>query len=106
EPPSTNNFQFTMKVTSLATVPPNSRWRIVWDTYAATGEQFYVGMMTNQNSVKMFEYGTVATAVVGLLIGVPTETKLGALPGSSADPDGTLTLVVPKSAVGNTQPGD
>jgi len=106
EPPGTSNLMFEMKVTSLASVPPNSRWRIVWNSYAATGEQFYVGMRTNSNSVATFEYGTVATAVVGLVIGVPTETKIGALPGSSFNANGTITFIVPKSAVGNPQPGD
>src|SRR5207249_9746237 len=35
EPPGTNNLMFKMKVTSPASVPPNSRWREVWDSYAA-----------------------------------------------------------------------
>jgi hypothetical protein len=111
EPPGTGDLMFKMKATSLASVPNSSRWRIVWNSYAAQGydpeaEQFYVGMRTDENGVVTFEYGTVATAVVGLVIGVPTETKIGDLPGSSFDPDGTITLIVPKSAVGNPQPGD
>ncbi len=54
-----------------------------------------------------FEYGTVATAVVGLVIGVPTETMRGAaLPESNFAADGTITVVIPKSVVGNPQPGD
>src|SRR5207237_7706534 len=111
EPPGTNNLVFTMKVTSLSSLPTSSRWRIVWNSYAAqtynqAAEQFYAGMRTDQNGTITFEYGTVATAVVGLVIGVPTETPIGALPGSSFNADGTVTLVVPKSGVGNTQPGD
>ena len=106
EPPGTSNLVFKMKVTSLSSVPPSSRWRIVWNSYAATGEQFYAGMRTDSNGAVTFEYGTVATAVVGLVIGVPTETKIGSLPGSSFNANGTITLIVPKSAVGNPQPGD
>src|SRR5437868_5325627 len=111
EPPGTSNLMFKMKVTDLSSVPPNSRWRIVWNSYAAqsfdpAAEQFYAGMRTDQNGTVTFEYGTVATAVVGLVIGVPTETPIGALPGSSFSADGTITLIVPKSAVGNPQPGD
>jgi len=111
EPPSTSNLMFKMKVTDLSSVPPSSRWRMVWNSYAAqsydpAAEQFYAGMRTDQNGTITFEYGTVATAVVGLVIGVPTETPIGALPGSSFNADGTVTLVVPKSAVGNPQPGD
>jgi hypothetical protein len=106
EPPGTSNLMFKMKVTGLSSVPTNSRWRIVWNSYASPGEQFYVGMRTDQDGVVTFEYGTVATAVVGLIIGVPTETPIGPLPGSSFNADGTITLIVPKSAVGNPQPGD
>src|SRR5947209_16564208 len=111
EPPGTNNLVFTMKVTSLSSLPTSSRWRIVWDSYAAqtynqAAEQFYAGMRTDQNGAVTFEYGTVATAVVGLVIGVPTETAIGCLPGSSLNADGTITLIVPKGAVGNPQPGD
>jgi hypothetical protein len=111
EPPGTSNLMFKMKVTSLSSVPPSSRWRIVWNSYAAqsydpAAEQFYAGMRTDQNGAVTFDYGTVATAVLGLVIGVPTETPIGALPGSSFNADGTITLIIPKSAVGNPQPGD
>src|SRR5438309_2993041 len=99
---------FQMKVTSLVSgLPPSSRWRIVWNTYAASGQQFYVGMRTDSNSVPTFEYGTLSTAVVGLVVGVPTENLAGsALPQSTFLPDGTITIFVPKSTVGNPQPGD
>src|SRR6266487_3467311 len=111
EPPGTSNLMFKMKVTSLANVPPSSRWRIVWNSYAAqsydpAAEQFYVGMRTDQNGTVTFDYGTIATQVVGLVIGVPTETSIGALPGSSFNADGTITLIIPKSAVGGPAPGD
>jgi len=111
EPPGTNNLMFKMKVTNLASLPPSSRWRVVWNSYAAqsydpAAEQFYVGMRTDQNGTATFEYGTIATAVIGLVIGVPTETQIGLLPGSSFNADGTITLIVPKSAVGSPAPGD
>jgi hypothetical protein len=111
EPAGTNNFLFQMKVTSLAGgLPANSRWRIVWDTYASPGQQFYVGMKTDGSSNASFDYGQVMTGaippVIGL-IGVPIETPVGpALPASNQQPDGTITIYVPKSAVGNPQPGD
>jgi|tagenome__1003787_1003787.scaffolds.fasta_scaffold20982775_3 hypothetical protein len=112
EPPGTTNFLFQMKVTNMgATPPPNSRWRIVWNSYAATGydpkaQQFYVGMTTDENSVARFEWGTITTAVVGLVVGLPTETERGSLPNSNFDPDGTINLVIPKTLVGNPAPGD
>src|ERR1700719_4011112 len=59
EPPGTSNFMFQMKVTSLSgTLPPNSRWRIVWDSFKSSGQQYYVGMQTDSNSVATFGYGT------------------------------------------------
>jgi hypothetical protein len=111
EPPGTSNLMFKLKVTSLASVPPSSRWRIVWNSYAAqsydpAAEQFYVGMRTDGNGAVTFDYGTIATQVVGLVIGVPTETSIGPLPGSSFNADGTITLIVPKSAVGSPASGD
>jgi hypothetical protein len=111
EPPGTNNLTFKMKVTNLASVPPSSRWRVVWNSYAAqsydpAAEQFYVGMRTDQNGTPSFDYGTIATQVVGLVIGVPTETSIGPLPGSGFNVDGTITLIVPKSAIGSPVPGD
>ena len=108
EPPNTSNLMFQMKVTSLSSgLPANSRWRIVWDTYASSGQQFYVGMRTDASSNATFEYGTIATGSVGLVIAVPTETKVGSAdPASNFNGDGTITIYVPKSAVGNPQPGD
>jgi hypothetical protein len=100
-----------MKVSSLSgTIPPNSRWRIVWDSYKSSGEQFYVGMQTDSSSTVTFGYGTIMTGsippVIGL-IGVPQETPVGsALPASNFQTDGTITVYVPKSAVGNPLPGD
>jgi hypothetical protein len=105
EPPGTNDLQFKMKVTNLSSVPPSSRWRIVWNWEGATGQQYYVGMRTDASSTETFEYGHVATAVVGLVLGVPTETKEGNAVGTATS-DGLITITVPKSAVGNPQLGD
>jgi hypothetical protein len=110
EPPfvnNTNNFMFKMKVSNLTMAPPNSRWRVVWNSFTSAGQQYYVGMNTDSMGAASFVYGTVATAVVGLVVGVPQETQVGtALPQSNFQADGTITIYVPKSAVGNPQPGD
>jgi hypothetical protein len=112
EPPSTNELMFKMKVGNLLTLPPNSRWRLVWDWVGTAAnpnpdEQFYVGMTTDQNSVPSFEYGTVATQVVGLILGVPTENPIGpADAGSNYNADGTITIFIDKSKVGSPKPGD
>jgi hypothetical protein len=121
EPPtSPGNFMFKMKVNDLSTVPPNSRWRIMWDSAAAmtypsvpnpdpTGDplvaqQFYVGMTTGPSGPPTFEYGTLADAGVPAVF-VISETKRGdALPGSGFSPDGTITIFVPKSAFGPQTP--
>jgi hypothetical protein len=103
--PSAGNLQFKMKVTNLSTVPGNSRWRMVWDSFASPGQQFYVGMRSGVGGAVTFDYGTIATAVVGLVVGVPQETSLGPVAGNF-QADGTITILVPKSAVGNPLPGD
>ena len=106
EPPATNQLMFKMKVGNLTTVPPNCRWRMVWNSPASPNEQFFVGMTTDQNSAVTFEYGTVATASL-VVLGVPTENPLGtADAASNFNADGTITIFVPKTVVGNPQPGD
>lgn len=105
EPAGTNDLMFKMKVSTLSSVPVNSRWRIVWNSETAPGQQWYVGMRSDANRNVSFEYGSVSTAVVGLVIGVPTETTRGTINGSF-NPDGTITLYVSKALVGNPQPGD
>lgn len=107
EPPMTNYLTFTIKVTDLSgTLPPNSRWRIAWDWFNPTtgGEMYYIGMNTDQNSAVTFEYGTLADAGLPAVL-VLSETKTG-VPVAGFSTDGTITLSVPKLAVGNPQPGD
>jgi len=86
-------------------VPANSRWRIVWNSETAPGQQWYVGMRSDATSNVSFDYGSIKTAVVGLVIGVPTETSSGTINGTFAA-DGTITMFIPKTLVGNPQPGD
>jgi hypothetical protein len=107
EPPSSpGNFMFKMKVNDLSTVPPNSRWRITWDSASSPGQQYYVGMTTGPSGPPTFEYGTLADAGVPAVF-VIQETKVAsALPASNFTADGTITIFAPKSAFGNPQPGD
>lgn len=126
EPPSApNNLMFKLKVGDLigtppGTLPPNSRWRIAWD-WATTGNQmYYIGMKTDQTSAISFDYGTLADAGVPavLVLGetpidscaVPAMSTTCSAPSTGAtfqyNTDGTITMFVPKSAVGNPQPGD
>lgn len=108
EPAGTGNLVFKMKVVDLNTLPANSRWRISWDWYNPTldTQLYYIGMRTDENSAVTFEYGTLADAGVPAVL-VLGETMLGPLSaGSGFTSDGTITMVVPRSAVGNPQPGD
>jgi hypothetical protein len=108
EPSATTNLMFKMKVSNLSSIPANSRWRMVWDSFSTADQQYFVGMRSDANSAVTFEYGTIATVVVGLVVGVPTESfpAAAALPASNFNADGTITIFVPKSAVGSPQPGD
>ena len=103
--PTASSLLFKMKVTNLSTVPSASRWRIVWDSFTSPGQQYYVGMRSDATGAVTFDYGTIATAVVGLVVGVPQETRVGPAAGNF-NADGTITLLVPKANVGNPQPGD
>jgi hypothetical protein len=111
EPAGTNNLMFRMKVNSLASIPANSRWRIAWNSFAAEAidpdaQQFYVGMTTGPSGPPTFEYGTLADAGLPAVYAI-SETKRGiALAGSTFNADGTITIIVPKTALGNPQPGD
>jgi hypothetical protein len=67
-------------------------------------------MTTDANSVVTFEYGTVLTQsippVVGV-IGLPTEEPVGTPDAASNfNADGTISIYIDKSLVGNPQPGD
>ena len=97
---------FKMKVNDLSTVPPSSRWRIMWNSFASSGEQFYVGMTTGTSGAPIFEYGELGDAgVPGVFVIGETQTGT-ALPQSNFTPDGTISIYVPKSAFGNPQVGD
>jgi len=115
EPPDSNNLMFKLKVNSLASIPQNSRWRVAWNSFAAEAisaddaniaQQFYVGMTTGPSGGPTFEWGTLADAGLPAVYAI-SETKRGdALTGSGYNADGTITIIIPKSAVGNPQPGD
>jgi hypothetical protein len=105
EPTATSNFMFKMKVNDLSTLPPNSRWRMVWDSFSSPGQQYYIGMRTDASSVPTFQYGTLADAGVPAVFVISEQNATPALPGSNYQPDGTITIFAPKSAFGNPQPG-
>ncbi len=104
--PNAGKLLFLLKVADLSTIPPNHRWRIVWNSPTAPDGQFYVGMTSDANSAVTFEYGTVATQVVGLVLGVPTTTALGAPDFGGFNANGLITIAVSADKVGNPRIGD
>ena len=118
EPPNSNDFLFKMKVNSLSTIPPNSRWRIMWDSFSSPGQQYYVGMTTGNTGTPTFEYGTLAdaglpavfviaeTTVASCTVSGTSCTLSSASAPSQYNSDGTITIIVPKSQVGNPPVGD
>ena len=107
---SPGNFMFKMKVNSLATLPPNSRWRITWNHHTSPGQQYYIGMRTGASGPPTFQYGYMEDAGVPAVFVIAEITATPALGGSnfigSGPDDGTITIFAPKSAFGNPQPGD
>jgi hypothetical protein len=104
--PNAGRLVFQLKVASLATVPNNRMWRTVWNSPNSPVGQFYVGMTKDAAGAVTFEYGTVQTAVVGLVLGVPTTTKVGDADAGSFTPEGLITIAISPDKVGNPQKGD
>jgi len=109
EPYSSDGSQkivFTMKVGSLATLPPSSQWRVLWNFPTTVSGEYYAEMNTDPSGVVSFAYGTidVTSAVV---TSVNQTHPLGAADAdSSYAADGTIRIVVSTSKIGNPQPGD
>ena len=105
---SPGNLMFKMKVNDLATVPPNSRWRMTWNSFASPGQQYYVGMRSGAGNPPpvSFQYGFLQDAGVPAVFVISEESAIPALAGSNFQPDGTITVFAPKSAFGNPQVGD
>ena len=101
---------FNLKMTDLSVIPNNRRWRIIWNSQSSPGSQYYVGMTKDASGTVTFDYGTVATATVGLVLGVPSTTRVGnpdsgTFVASGAN-NGLITIVVSRDKVGGPQPGD
>jgi len=109
--------EFTMKVASLATLPPNRMWRIIWrypdassDTSSTLGAGFvgryYVGMNTDASGNVSFEYGQ-AESLSAVVADLTPVNRLGdADPESGYSPDGTIRIVVSTDKIGSPKAGD
>ena len=104
---------FTIKVADLKTIPPGWRWAARFsapqrppDAVWGATEDWFVSMTTSDGPAPTFTYGTTGVPAVNGTTTSRIFTTLGQLDAASgAAPDGTITLVLPKSAIGNPQPG-
>ncbi len=95
----TPRLVFNLKVADLSTVPANQVWRVRW-TFGTT--TYYVAMTSDNGNNGQppanvnFEYGTQSGSTV---------TTVGGLEAGSFTPDGTITMTIAMSKVGNPTAG-
>jgi PKD repeat protein len=91
-----NKLFFNIKVASLSTLPPNTAWPVQFK--APNNINYVAEMVTDATNNVTFKYGagTVATDPTTL-------TNADALSGYA--PSGLITIVVPRSGVGNPSVG-
>jgi hypothetical protein len=85
---------FRLKVASLAVVPPSTTWPIAFK--GAGGADYWVRMATSATGAVTFAYGAGTN---------PAATGTPADPASNFSADGTIRIVVPRTAFGNPAPG-
>jgi PKD repeat protein len=91
-----NKVVFTLKMQSLATVPPGTRWPVT----------FNVGSPAVNYTVRMTNVpADGATTAPIFQVGPTAGTLVAADPASTFLADGTIRIVVPRSAIGNPAPG-
>jgi hypothetical protein len=98
-----NKVVFTLKMQSLATVPPDTRWPV---TFNAPNGTNYTVRMTNSpvdgatTTAPIFQVGRTTSTTPP-----PAEPFVAADAASKFNADGTITIVVPRSAIGNPAVG-
>ena len=106
----TGNIVFTLKVNDLSTVPPGWRWAVRFGAPQAPPahpvlgpqEDWFVSMVTSDGAAPTFTYGSTGVYQGASRVFV----TMGNLhPASAFSQDGSITLVLPKSAIGNPTPG-
>ena len=102
---------FVIKVHDLTTIPPAFRWAVRFGVQNVTpptdfagnaSEDFFVSMVTTDNATPAFTWG-VTSVPQGASRVFTTKGTLEA--ESNANVDGTITLVMLKSNMGNPAPG-
>ena len=84
---------FTLKVASLETVPADGIWRARFTSGLTT---YYVAMNSDSNSMVTYDYGTQSGNLV---------TSVGSIESGSYATDGTITMAIAMSKVGNPAAG-
>jgi fibronectin type III domain protein len=92
--PGPGKVTFILKVASLAAPTPSTTWPINFK--GADGKDYWVAMKASVTGAISFAYGTGTNASAA---GTPAD------PASNFSADGTIRIVVPRSAFGNPAPG-
>ena len=112
-----NQLVFTLKMQSLATVPPNTRWPITFSVGSPAVN--YTVQMTNAPAdypagctttaclthTPIFQYGPTANIGPPNTLVTIDPTAPGNTNPSNFAADGTITIVVPRSGIGNPPVG-
>jgi hypothetical protein len=89
-----NKMIFTIKVSSLPSLQPNSIYR---NEFVYKGTTYHVSLVTDSNGNPSYNYGTITTGV---------STAGAADAGSFDATKGTISITISNSKVGNPQPGE
>jgi len=110
-----NNVVLTLKMQGLATVPPNTRWPVTFTVGAVNytvqmtdaPADYPVGCTTTAciTHTPIFQYGPTANLGPPNTLTTIDPTAAGNTNPSNFTPDGTITIVVPRSAIGNPSVG-
>src|SRR5947209_2628519 len=92
-----NRLTFTIKVADLSSVPANGHWKVKFapPTLPSGITAYFVEMASDQSSNVTYDYGTVGT----------TTTTVGTADDGTKSADGTITITVANSKVGNPAVG-
>ena len=103
--PTASKLVFTIKVASLASIPPNTRWPLQFKS--ADGNGYWVDMESDSAapSGASFKYGTFTINASTGAYGAPTTVVGDADAGSNYNADGTITIVIANNKIGNPSAG-
>jgi PKD repeat protein len=97
----TDQLVVTLKVNNLSMLLPSTLWIMAFNV-SGDSTNYYMAMVTDASGTPSYEYGTVG-AFSAVVEGFLTYDKVGALDAASGyNADGTITLILDKSALGIT----